>query len=387
MASRGRPKTSKIRVRPNWDKRSGSYLLCWIDPLTLARHQESANTAKESEARVAAAELQVKLTQQGGLAASGSWQNLLDAMEMVYRPSVKNTTWKEYYRTAMHWQRLFGEFHDLGKVNQSHIRDFYFQVPGGFDSKSKHMRQLKAIFNFAKAQGLMPSPPPIKVPAPRQGFAGKGVPRSSDEIEAVFDALDEYYGPIMADSWIFALRGMLHSGLRVSEMMALTWDSPPVRLQITKVRGVDVVTIYIAYQKSGKIEEAPTTREFAELVLSTPKEKRRGFVFNPESYRRTRIQDPTTISGNIQKAMRAAGIKFTSHDMDRTFADNLSRTKTQQVLSKFTRRTPTVLAKYYAKLRAQELSYEEMTKPDTGDKPVENARIDSTAEKKATRRA
>ena len=66
--------------------------------------------------------------------------------------------------------------------------------------------------------------------------------------------------------------------------------------------------------------------------------------------------DPTTISSVIKQAANAAGIKFTSHDLDRTFADTWARTETQQVLSKLTRRTPKVLEKYYAKLDAQSIS-------------------------------
>ena len=168
----------------------------------------------------------------------------------------------------------------------------------------------------------------------------KGRPLCGEEFDRMLDACDLVAGAGHGESWKHLLRGAATSGLRMKELMGLSWDIWDT-FQPRWPKGALPVLELMSTQKNRKKETIPLCPWLEDLLLETPKKLRTGWVFNPKSlqanYGRPSPERLTAerVGKIVSKIGKAAGvivdrsdkgeIKYASlHDLRRTFAQNLA---------------------------------------------------------------
>ena len=137
---------------------------------------------------------------------------------------------------------------------------------------------------------------------------------------------------------------MLASGLRLSELMSISWDVPQTIQPIWRAGRLPVLWFPGYLQKNRKSQEIPLCPWFESLLLETPEPLRTGWVFEPESLERKvgrRPRSDRLSAERVGKILVAIGKKSgvivddgnprtgspkkyaSCHDFRRTFATNL----------------------------------------------------------------
>lgn len=96
-------------------------------------------------------------------------------------------------------------------------------------------------------------------------------------------ATPEVVGVDAADSWKYVLQGLWESALRLDELMHVSWDKPGTIRPIWKAGNLPVLEIPAALQMNDTDESIPLLPWFEKLLVQTPTESRRVWVFNPKS--------------------------------------------------------------------------------------------------------
>lgn len=146
-----------------------------------------------------------------------------------------------------------------------------------------YMNSVLAALNWAYLQGWLPAAPKVrKLKTPRQKVM-KERPITAAEFQMMLDATPGVVGEPAAESWRYLLRGLWASALRLDEMMHVSWDRPGTIRPVWKDGQCPVLDIPAAMQKNDTEESIPLLPWFEAVLTETPREERRGWVFNPAS--------------------------------------------------------------------------------------------------------
>ena len=146
-----------------------------------------------------------------------------------------------------------------------------------------YMNSILAALNWAHLQGWLPTAPKIrKIKTPKLKVM-KGRPITEAEFKKMLESTAGVVGDEAADSWKHVLRGLWESALRLDEMMHVSWDLPGAIRPVWKDGQLPILDIPAAMQKNDTEENIPLLPWFESLLLETPPEQRRGWVFEPLS--------------------------------------------------------------------------------------------------------
>jgi len=184
------------------------------------------------------------------------------------------------------------------------------------NSVATYSARLRAALQWAERQRLLDWAPfvPVEfIEAPRSRAI------TGEELDRMLAAAAELR-PRSAVRWQRFLRGQWEGGLRVGEMLALSWNAEaPVRIVTTGKRPL----LYFGKQKNKKRQWGAITREFWDLCCQTPKAERTGPVFPlpSKSGQMTSKRAIRTIAEFGQRARiitnTETGKHATSHDLRR----------------------------------------------------------------------
>ncbi len=146
-----------------------------------------------------------------------------------------------------------------------------------------HMNTVLAALNWAHLQQWLPQPVRIRKVKVSKMKAMKGRPISAEEFAVVLEAVATVVGEEAVDSWKYLLRGLWESALRLEELMHVSWDRPRTIRPQWKQGELPVLAIPAAMQKNDTEESIPLLPWFESLLLETPEDQRKGWVFNPQS--------------------------------------------------------------------------------------------------------
>lgn len=170
----------------------------------------------------------------------------------------------------------------------------------------KHLSGLRTILNWAKSQDYIKIMPTFEMPS-CTGMKGRAI--TLEEFERMLDKAPEIVRPEEIEQYRLFMRGLWHSGLRISEAAQLSWDSyASVRIDLTGRR--PMIDFSGEAQKNGKDQVIPVSPDFMELLQTIPPEERNGKVFKFE-------YTSMHLSKQIAKIGKAAKI-ITASDTDRT---------------------------------------------------------------------
>lgn len=315
--------------------RSNLYLR-YLDPITGKHVAKSSRTGDEDAARKAAGKWEAELREGRYKSPSKvTWADFRERYETEVLPGLSEGSWGKVFATfndiETHTpiERIMSLTPERISQWQQKLRSTG-QAETTIKSKSAH---LKAALNWAKDIGMIHSVPKIRMPKrAKNSKVMKGRPITAEEFDRMLEKVPQVVGRDRADSWSHLLRGLWWSGLRITEAMTLTWDDHGMRVDLSGK--YPMLSIPADYQKSNKDEMLPIAPEFAEMLLSTPEDQRKGFVFNPARKHSTeRFKCPREAGRTIRLIGQRANIKVdeftrkgktvikyaTAHDLRRAF--------------------------------------------------------------------
>lgn len=244
-------------------------------------------------------------------------------------------------------------------ANSEALHDLQNDLLAGVESRNKrprsphtvrtYMAVLNAALNWAAYMQWLEAVPKVRKVKTSKLKHMKGRPITLEEFERMRMATAAVVGDQAAESWKHLLRGLWESGLRLDELLHVSWDDPACIMPVWQRGSLPVLRIPAAMQKNDTEEAIPMVEGFEEVLTETPEHDRRGWVFNPASLQTKYKRRP---SGNrpeaewvgkvITKIGTKAGImvepakgkpgtagykppKYASaHDYRRAFADRLA---------------------------------------------------------------
>jgi len=187
-----------------------------------------------------------------------------------------------------------------------------------------YMAAVLASLNWAHLQGWLPAVPKVQKIEVAKLKAMKGRPLVLEEFERMLDKTARVVGESAAGSWRHVLCGLWSSGLRLDELMHVSWDLPnTIRPEWRRGR-LPVLKIPAEMQKNATEEEIPLLPWFEDLLSETPGPQRTGWIFYPASLQvrlgrkpRHGRPDAEWVGKIISRIGKAAGI-IVDHGDERT---------------------------------------------------------------------
>lgn len=291
-------KIPKVRIaRPA----SRPFQLRYDCPIEKRQIRISTGTRDEAEAERQKAELEAKLllgleTKTGRNAVLGPEMEWSDYREQYRTPHL--ATLRD--NTAMHAESRLDLAERImkpktlgGLAEPNALQQLQAKLLAGEQSLRKkprsshtvrgYMNSILAALNWAHLQGWLPTAPKIrKIKTPKLKVM-KGRPITETEFKKMLEATAGVVGDEAAESWKHVLRGLWESALRLEEMMHVSWDLPGTIRPVWRDNQLPILDIPAAMQKNDTEENIPLLPWFVSLLLKTPAEQRRGWVFNPLS--------------------------------------------------------------------------------------------------------
>lgn len=328
--------------------RGRKYLyLRYVDPVDGRIHEKSAKTANKAAALKAAGQWKAEL-ERGGVAGSElvRWEQ--------FREDFRNNYLAHYSESyAVNFEGSLNVIEELMKpdtitrIGEKWLTRLLSLAKARKVSAAtvrKYFQHLQTALKWAVSQGMLravPNFPKQTRQTQRGGKLMKGRPITTEEFERMLAAVEKSMPehptkPSAADitaaanSMRHLLNGLWLSGLRLGEALALTWDqwSDGIRIRIDDDGDVCLM-IDGENQKNRKSQVYPVVDDFAEFLLSTPEEERKGFVFNVFRLNGTVSRRVDTVSDWIVAVGKAAKVKVderqgaekfaSAHDIRRAF--------------------------------------------------------------------
>jgi integrase len=376
------------------------YQLQWRDPITNRLRTKSTRIRKSGLARdrkVAermAGELEAKLNAGEAVIPSRFlWKDFRARYEAEVVPGLAPRTGE---KIASVFDRFEAEINPLRvwDVDEKRLSAFVSKLRKGEGGRGKlaestiagHLAHLKAALNWAKLQKLvahLPGFPRIKRAKMSKGAkVMRGRPITTEEFERMLGKVEDVVGQAAAERWIFFLRGLWASGLRLTESLELYWDQED-KLHPLLTGKFPMLRIPADLEKGNKERLLPMAPEFAELLSGVPEAERSGPVFNLERADgkpgRPAVDRVSKIVSSIgEKAKVRVDVKKTAsaHDLRRAFGERwAARLMPAQLMELMRHETIETTLSYYVGRNAERTAailwheHEKATEPERKAEP------------------
>ncbi len=251
-------------------KRSDSPVLqlYYRDPVTGNAVRRSAKTTSWKLAERAAVEWEIQLRNSAYVSNDPSWDAFRTRFEDEHLPAKARRTKHSYVTALNQFERVVGSPKRLSAITSSMISDYgaklrrekYSDVTVG-----NILRHLKSALRWANAVGMLREIPRFVMPSLSGQRLMRGRAITDAEFQLLRKAAEELYPPPAHQPWDDLLCGLMLSGLRISEAMRLSWDSPPWRIDLDAKPHPRLV-IYSEGQKSRRDQLLPITPDFTHFL-------------------------------------------------------------------------------------------------------------------------
>jgi len=343
-------------------------VMAYTCPLSGKRKTKSAGTANEGDAWKEAAAWEAELRSGGAAAPSKvTWQQFRERYFAEHVASLAPKTAESARGAFAHIERQLNPDR-LAKLNASALSTLQSKLRGtGIEETTiaSVLLTVRAALGWAVSVGMLREVPKVVMPKRAKGKAMKGGPLLGEQFDVLLMAVPKIR-PHDAPAWVYFLRGVLLSGLRLQEAVGLSWDaSAPFSIDLSGKR--PRFRIKGEAQKSGKDELLPMVPEAAAFFLDTPPEQRHGRVFRLDATGTGVPLDHHHVGKVVSDMGRRArvivdpteGKTATLHDLRRTFASKWARRVAPAVLQRLMRHASIATTMgYYVDLDVDEMADE-----------------------------
>jgi integrase len=376
--------TVRVLIRHKPDR--ADLQLYYIHPLTRREVTKSAGTSDKGQAERAASRWEEELSAHFGVGGDG-WQHFRDRLRNEYLAMLAHKTQLSYNTALNHFGRLM-EPRSVATIDSTAISVFQsklLQEHRPLSSIANYLTHIRSVLNWAEQMGITRKAPLIKMPRqPRRTFM-RGRPITEAEYRAMLRACP---GP----EWQRFLEMLWLSGMRLSEGIIVSWDAPPVMVNLD-AKPYPQLLFYAEGQKARRDDATPLAPDFAAWLQQTPRKQRRGRVA-PLPF-----QTSARISEEISAIGSAAGIivngddkPASAQDLRRSFGTRWAPHVMPLTLQKMMRHADiSTTMKYYVNLNAADVGRELWSVPNhvpkkrSGRQPPANARYKNTNKSSASR--
>lgn len=344
------------------DKGREALQLYYVDPASKKEVSRSAGTKDRKEAERAAARWEDELRQFRGADNCG-WGYFRERFEDEHLPDMNRRTRDGYLEALDHFERLVPK-ESVAAVTTDDISRFRGAL--GAEKRrittiAKILTHLRVALGFAVRLGMLARRPHFPMPRTVEQSFMRGRAVTDVEVAKLLKHCHVPFGKEVAPTWQRMIEMLRLSGLRLQEGAKLSWDSPPVRVDLD----AKLLIFHGEGQKSRKDETVPLTPEFHKWLSRTPAKDRRGLVAPVLGDRRSPLTwEP--IGHGISAIGKAAGIvvnddgKFASaHDLRRAFGTEWARKVRPLTLKKLMRhRSIETTLRFYVGLDSADASAE-----------------------------
>jgi integrase len=245
-------------------------LLYFVDPLTGKEVSKTAGTRDKRDAERAAAVWELELKDYRGELDDG-WKYFVDRYrdEHLARRSKKN---QEAALAALgHYLRLMSPAR-VSDVTPTSIDTFQARLAKDVRPASvmTYTIYVLSAVKWAASRGMVDKPLTVNLPKQSKRVFMRGRPLTELEYRAM---LKKCPTPELRRF----LELLWHSGLRISEAMRLSWDRPPILVDLA-ARPYPTIRYYAEGHKAGRDDVVPMTPELSAWLAQTPPRARVGLV-------------------------------------------------------------------------------------------------------------
>jgi len=345
----------KVYVRQATSGRN--HQLFYVDPGTGKRHHKSAGTRDTRAAQRAAARWEDDLNKLGG-----SGNLTLEEFRQIFEDEkligIRERSQRAYTSALNKLEKFGGAQLPITEIDAKLLSRLQARMKAsGLSDASivSYIRHIRSALSWGVTMGYLARVPRVVLPkTPRKRLA-RGRPLTWQEVVRIIHAIDVPERDTA--SWRILLRGLYLSGLRLSEALQLSWDQPPVMLDLD--HGTYPRIIWQSDgQKSGRDEVTPVSLKFVSLVEELPKT---GTVLRPTLYGR-----PASLNRSVRlisKFGKSAGVytvagrTATAHDFRRSFGQYwATKLKPLQLQKLMRHSTLDTTLKYYVDLPSEDLA-------------------------------
>jgi integrase len=334
------------------------------------RFERSARTKNRKEAEKLAVEWRIEL-EHGYRPELITWVKFVERYETEHLSELRKSSQLDARGTLKMFTAMASPTR-LRDLDESRVATFRKGLQDqnhdiAMTTVAKHLRNLQAAVSWATEQKLLPHPPKIRMPKKAKGSSeAKGRPITAEEFDRMEAVADKVVGPELVKGWLFLLRGLWWSGLRLGEALSLSWDEWHDGLTVVMTEEFVLLRIPAEHEKGGKNRLLAIAPQFAEMLRSVPASEREGFVFKPQTPRARKHHRPTRDRATriISRIGEKAGIvvarqpkeKFASaHDCRRAFGNRWAKLVTPAVLKELMRHSQIeTTMKFYVGSEAEE---------------------------------
>lgn len=304
-------------------------MMRYVDPVTGRIKSRSTRTNNRREAERVAAKWEADL-QEGRYHEPSrmSWDDFRQRYEDEKLASLSVNTFGATASAFNHLEEIINpkKLEALTSIELSRFQAGLRRTGIAETSVATHLRHIRAALGWAHAMGLLPRMPEIQMPKRAKGKTFmRGRPVTSEEFERMLAKVPEVR-PQDKNAWSRYLTGLWLSGLRLEESLVLSWDDDaPIAINLNGRR--PQLRIYAEAEKGHQDRLLPMTPDFAEMLVQTPAEARRGKVFRLDGLQTKTAITPARVSRIVGKIGKRANVlvnkstgKYaTAHDLRRSF--------------------------------------------------------------------
>ncbi len=345
-------------------------MMRYVDPYTGKQSARSTRTTHRREAERAAAKWEAEL-QEGRFVPQGnvSWEAFRDRYETEVLPGLADKTGEMLGTVFNTVEKILKprKLRDLTADRLSHFQAQLRQQQLSEATIRTYMAHLKSALKWAVTVSVLSAVPKVqRLRRAKKARVMKGRPITTEEFERMLAKTPSVVGPDATDRWRHLQRGLWLSGLRLSEALNLYWDRND-RLCVDLTQKRPILRIPAELEKGNQDRLLPITPDFAEFLLNTAKESRKGRVFRLVDRKGSETRfTGEWVSRTIARIGKAAGVKVntnpktgkvkfaSAHDLRRSFGERWARRVMPQVLKELLRHESIeTTMKYYVGHNAQ----------------------------------
>jgi integrase len=313
-------------------------MMTYKDPTSGRKVAKTTGTTDRREAERAAAVWQDELnTGRYSAPSKMTWADFRTRHEAEFQSGVAPNTRQKFTTTFNLVERLMRpvRLRDVTTENVSRWVVALREEGRAEATIAIYCRQLRSAMNWGKSMGFCPDAPRIREP---KGEKMKGRPIVLEEHERMLAAVPKVVPAGQVALWCRFLDGLWWSGLRLSEALALSWDSSEPVAVIMQTGYHPALRFQLGSQKAKRAELVPMAPEFAELLAATPEAERHGRVFSI-------LLSTNHVGQKVSAIGRKAGVivdedtgkPATAHDYRRAFGTRWSKRVMPAVLRRLMR--------------------------------------------------